>query len=134
MWPWGKDRTDLRCDRCGYILRGLARKGNCPECGTPIRLSVSAHRRRLLRQRPEHTALLVCVAGIYAAVNVLAGVFSRAELLPIFVVVGPVLLCVTVLAAQTVNAPRPFHWRAVIGLGVFLFATGVASQVVLRMT
>jgi hypothetical protein len=134
MWPWNQHQPDLRCDHCGCMLKGLPRAGNCPECGTPIRFSIAAHRRRLLRQRPEHTLLLIYVAGSYAAVNVLAGVLSRAELLPIFVVVGPVLLCVTVLAAQTINAPRPFPWRAVIGLGVFLFAAGVASHVVLRMT
>jgi hypothetical protein len=112
----------------------LSQRGKCPECGTPIRLSVAAHRRRLRRQRPEHSVLLAYVAGIYAGVNVLAGVYSRAELLPIFVVVGPLLLCATVLAAQTVNAPRPFHWRVVIGLGLFLVAAAVASYVVLRMT
>jgi hypothetical protein len=133
MWPWGKHRSELHCERCRYLLKGLSRRGNCPECGTPIHHSIVAHRRRLRHQTPEHTPLLAWVAGIYALVNVLAGVFSRAELLPIFVVVGPALLGVTVLAAQTVNAPRPFHWRAVAGLGLFLVAAAVGSHVVLRM-
>jgi hypothetical protein len=27
---------DLRCNQCGYILRGLDLDGRCPECGKPI--------------------------------------------------------------------------------------------------
>lgn len=27
---------DLSCCRCGYSLRGLAREGNCPECGQSV--------------------------------------------------------------------------------------------------
>jgi len=33
--------TDVVCRRCGYNLRGLRPSGRCPECGTPIGLSVS---------------------------------------------------------------------------------------------
>ncbi len=29
-------RGDLPCGRCGYNLRGLTVRGNCPECGLPI--------------------------------------------------------------------------------------------------
>jgi hypothetical protein len=32
--------VDQTCRRCGYNLRGLHRDGRCPECGTPIGLSV----------------------------------------------------------------------------------------------
>lgn len=32
--------TDVACRRCGYNLRGLRQDGRCPECGTPIGLSV----------------------------------------------------------------------------------------------
>lgn len=31
---------DLPCRRCSYNLRGLRREGDCPECGTPIALSL----------------------------------------------------------------------------------------------
>ncbi len=32
------------CRQCGYILLGLPKTGNCPECGTPIRLSGATRR------------------------------------------------------------------------------------------
>ncbi|MDX2116329.1 MAG: hypothetical protein SFZ24_12020 [Planctomycetota bacterium] len=31
---------EFRCVRCGYGLRGIAVDLNCPECGTPILVSV----------------------------------------------------------------------------------------------
>ena len=127
------NRFALRCERCGYLLRGLPRRGNCPECGTPIRHSDAAHRQRLRQRPPEHTSLLFYVAGIYGLINILAGLVSRFELLPIFVVGGPVVICLSVLAAQTINAARPFHWRAVAALMLFLLAAAVASRVALRL-
>jgi len=35
------DETDILCENCGYMLNGLPESGNCPECGSPIDLSVS---------------------------------------------------------------------------------------------
>ncbi len=32
--------TDLACKHCGYNLRGLHKSGNCPECNTPIDVSL----------------------------------------------------------------------------------------------
>src|SRR3954464_10073122 len=32
---------DVPCRKCGYNLKGLLVAGRCPECGTPIGLSVS---------------------------------------------------------------------------------------------
>lgn len=32
--------TDVPCRKCSYNLRGLATLGRCPECGTPVGLSV----------------------------------------------------------------------------------------------
>jgi hypothetical protein len=37
--------TDILCEACGYILNGLPESGNCPECGSPIDLSVAVGRR-----------------------------------------------------------------------------------------
>jgi hypothetical protein len=34
------DADDLRCIRCGYLLRGLPRNGACPECGAAIAISL----------------------------------------------------------------------------------------------
>jgi hypothetical protein len=76
--------------------------------------------------------ILLCVAVAYALVNLLAGVLATSDLLPTFVVLAPILLVLAVLAAQTVNAPRPFHWWAVAGLAAFLLVAGVMSHVALR--
>jgi hypothetical protein len=34
---------DIECKRCSYNLRGLRDEGRCPECGTPIGLSIRGH-------------------------------------------------------------------------------------------
>src|SRR5690349_3695361 len=31
--------SDWLCEGCGYVLNGLPGRGNCPECGKPIRES-----------------------------------------------------------------------------------------------
>ena len=31
----------VRCYRCQYDLRGLAREGRCPECGEPVRYTLA---------------------------------------------------------------------------------------------
>jgi hypothetical protein len=36
--------TDLLCEACGYVLNGLPREGNCPECGKPIADSAASRR------------------------------------------------------------------------------------------
>ncbi|MCL4742660.1 MAG: hypothetical protein KJZ54_10705 [Phycisphaerales bacterium] len=33
---------DLPCASCGYNLRGLSVRGNCPECGVPVRATILA--------------------------------------------------------------------------------------------
>jgi len=41
--PW-KDEYTLLCERCGYVIEGLDRSGNCPECGKPIAESLPERR------------------------------------------------------------------------------------------
>jgi hypothetical protein len=36
----GTVKSDIPCRKCGYNLRGLNSLGRCPECGTPVGLSV----------------------------------------------------------------------------------------------
>jgi hypothetical protein len=36
--------TDLLCEACGYVLNGLPRESNCPECGKPIAESAASRR------------------------------------------------------------------------------------------
>jgi hypothetical protein len=42
------EETDILCESCGYMLNGLPPSGKCPECGSPIDLSISER----LRQPP----------------------------------------------------------------------------------
>jgi hypothetical protein len=50
--------TDILCENCGYILNGLPESGNCPECGSPIELSIAQrHRLPPLWEQPAPSAL-----------------------------------------------------------------------------
>ena len=48
--------TELRCITCGYDLRSLPTEESCPECGTPIELSLRGD--RLSRSDPAWVARL----------------------------------------------------------------------------
>jgi len=37
----GNVQADITCRKCGYNLRGLPVDGRCPECGTPVGVSVN---------------------------------------------------------------------------------------------
>lgn len=41
--PW-TDEFTLLCERCGYVVEGLATDGACPECGKPIAESLPERR------------------------------------------------------------------------------------------
>ena len=127
MCPAVEKWPELQCDSCDYQLKGLPRTGKCPECGTPIRISIAAHKRRLRQITPAHTAVLLYIAVGYTLLNVAVGLFAKTDLLPLFVLIAPALVGLAALAAQSVNAPRPFHWHAIAALAIFLVAAGAIS-------
>ena len=43
MAAW-RDEFELLCERCGYVVEGLPREGNCPECGRSIESSLPGAR------------------------------------------------------------------------------------------
>ncbi len=67
---------DLICLQCGYSIRGLPRRGRCPECGTPIKRSLQGN---LLRySSPAYLAtlnrgVLLILAAIIAQVILTVG-------------------------------------------------------------
>jgi hypothetical protein len=59
---------EVPCSACGYLLRGLNRAGNCPECNQPIAESLLAHanlptRRSIRRLKAGVIVLAVIVLG-----------------------------------------------------------------------
>lgn len=49
-----KDEYTLLCERCGYVIEGLPRAGDCPECGKPIEESLPGRRTGTAwQQRPR---------------------------------------------------------------------------------
>lgn len=42
----GIDEFTLLCEKCGYVIEGLARDGQCPECGKPVLESLPERRTR----------------------------------------------------------------------------------------
>lgn len=57
--PWTDEYT-LLCERCGYVIEGLATDGACPECGKPIRESLPERRVGTAWQRGPSVRNLLC--------------------------------------------------------------------------
>jgi hypothetical protein len=68
------DKDETCCCECGYLLRGLAPTGNCPECNTAISRSLELgphfRERRHVRRRAILYLALVCIAVAAYAYNI----------------------------------------------------------------
>ena len=125
---------DVRCDRCGYRLRGLQPDGRCPECGLAVAATVEALRaKREARQsglRPRYGVLILLLAG-YAMANILC-VLMTAEgiihppdgVLWFFTLPGPILGAVLLLAYQVFAGARRLRWFV---LPLVIAALGLAG-------
>ncbi|MEZ6317913.1 MAG: hypothetical protein R3B49_04045 [Phycisphaerales bacterium] len=132
---------DLRCARCGYNLKGLSVRGDCPECGLPVRTTILV----LVDPRAEELSKLthprltaigmvvwsvaalaaaVCVWGMRIAevvqdrLNSTAGASSMPE-------IGLALIALSGLGALTLIRPhaRLSRWgtaRTAIGVALYV--------------
>jgi len=83
------EETDILCENCGYMLNGLPPSGNCPECGTPIDISVSDRFRQpplweiIGNPQPKwFRFLLTSLQIIFAPTRFFRGTTSRGQLVP----------------------------------------------------
>jgi hypothetical protein len=111
---------DLPCVRCRYNLRGLSIRGQCPECGLPVRATVLAvvdPQARLLQPltRPRLTALgLVAWASFGLAAALLTVLLRLSD------------------AAAFLGAPAPnLRWAAWAGTACILLS-GVGAVALVR--
>ncbi len=96
-----------RCDRCGYLLRGLPNDSKCPECGLPALDSIEGRHRTSLWQQHESKS-----RGIIEAVRMQ------------WVVLGGTAMFQRVPLHRGVASARRFWWVTwlliVLGLQMFL--------------
>jgi hypothetical protein len=133
--------TDLKCERCQYLLRGLDAAGNCPECGLRIAASLEAreaHRRRwdawfrptppsrspLAQGRPGWLWAQAAGVGLLVAVHVPVFIGSGVFGLPLMRGPGPDLPFLALAVCYAAGAwllswPEPVSpaasWRDIVG-------------------
>lgn len=83
----GTVQTDIPCRKCGYNLRSLNAGGRCPECGSPVGLSVQGN---LLRFADPNWLMglrkgvnFILVAVLVSVIVVICGAFARRVLPPL---------------------------------------------------
>ena len=72
--------AEVRCIRCGYVLRGIPEIGDCPECGTPVQsttllpiLKKVAEQTRLPTD-PRHRRFVIAIIVVIVVALVLAAI------------------------------------------------------------
>jgi hypothetical protein len=106
--------VDAPCIQCQYNLRGLRPKLKCPECGTPVRKSITAP---LLRCEDPEWLRSVCSGLTLVAVATLGvlALLGLAAMTGAVAVFGLGVVCLTVTGALGVwvaTRPRPVDQRA----------------------
>jgi hypothetical protein len=117
--------TDRHCIRCAYSLHGLPHNGNCPECGTPVELSLREP--TLANAAPEY--VLSLRSGLSFVLN---GI-----LLSIILMVGSVFVVAALQGSQAwmqFAAVANLFVTAIILFGYWRFTEPDPAQVALEAT
>ena len=109
----GLVRDELPCRKCGYNLRGLHVEGRCPECGTPVGVSVMGE---LLRYSDPNwvrtlargvktiiAGIVVIVLGVIVSM-VVGAMRGPLELAQAIILIGNILM---VVGAWLLTEPDP---------------------------
>ena len=109
--------TDILCETCGYTLNGLPTSSNCPECGSPIDLSISQQWRTPTLwenqndPRPRWRRFLITTAQIiFRPTRFYRSINSRGDLEPAF----SFARIHWMLASILFGATGWLHWRTVL--------------------
>jgi len=130
--------AEVSCRHCGYLLRGLADTGNCPECGTPVAHSTVSDELRFADPawlRLVHLAVRLIFWQM--VINVAATIAYLLALSAWGSAGNPVLVLLIGLAAQSVGligtwllcVPNPADQHPVAPVTRILARTGVSISV-----
>lgn len=124
----GTIQTDAACRKCSYNLRGLQHSGRCPECGTPVGVSVLGDYLRYshpdwLREVGNGLSLILWGILISVVVSISAGMIFSNE--PVLAgVLGILANVVGIVGTWKMTTPDPS------GIGE---STGLTARKVVRI-
>lgn len=107
----GQVLTDTPCRQCSYNLRGLPKDGRCPECGTPIGVSIWGEMLRFshprwLRQVSDGAMMILWGLLVSFIVSIAAGIVMSHEpvIRQVFIALGSL---VGVIGTWQMTSPDP---------------------------